>query len=122
MRRLSFMFIVIGIFLFIGAQGAMAVEKPANFKNYLWMWYNDDDGDGIPNCEDPDWFPPEDGTGYKHKHSYHVDQLMLVTNPNENEDPYSYKYHYGPDYNPKDNGDRIKTKLRLKLKDGSCQE
>jgi hypothetical protein len=25
----------------------------------------DYDGDGIPNCQDPDWVPPEDGTGYQ---------------------------------------------------------
>lgn len=26
----------------------------------------DDDGDGIPNCQDPDYTPPQDGTGKKH--------------------------------------------------------
>jgi len=27
--------------------------------------YNEDsDGDGIPNCQDPDYAPPQDGTGY----------------------------------------------------------
>jgi len=25
----------------------------------------DADGDGIPNCQDPDWSRPQDGTGYK---------------------------------------------------------
>lgn len=24
----------------------------------------DHDNDGIPNCQDPDWTPPEDGSGY----------------------------------------------------------
>jgi hypothetical protein len=28
----------------------------------------DDDGDGIPNGQDPDWVPPQDGTGYQHEH------------------------------------------------------
>ena len=27
----------------------------------------DHDNDGIPNCQDPDWTPPEDGTGYKNR-------------------------------------------------------
>jgi len=27
----------------------------------------DYDGDGIPNCQDPDWTRPEDGTGYKNR-------------------------------------------------------
>ena len=28
----------------------------------------DADGDGIPNCQDPDWTRPQDGTGYQAKH------------------------------------------------------
>lgn len=28
-------------------------------------FYRDHDGDGIPNCQDPDWTAPKDGTGYK---------------------------------------------------------
>ncbi len=28
----------------------------------------DDDGDGIPNGQDPDWTPPLDGTGYQYQH------------------------------------------------------
>jgi hypothetical protein len=28
----------------------------------------DDDGDGIPNCQDEDWVPPLDGTGHQYKH------------------------------------------------------
>jgi len=27
----------------------------------------DHDSDGIPNCQDPDWIQPEDGTGYKNR-------------------------------------------------------
>ncbi|MGQ9673255.1 MAG: hypothetical protein ACUVV5_08980 [Candidatus Aminicenantales bacterium] len=27
--------------------------------------YRDHDDDGIPNCQDPDWKRPEDGSGYK---------------------------------------------------------
>jgi hypothetical protein len=28
----------------------------------------DDDGDGIPNGQDDDWVPPEDGSGYQYRH------------------------------------------------------
>jgi hypothetical protein len=28
----------------------------------------DHDNDGIPNCQDPDWTPPEDGSGYMFRH------------------------------------------------------
>ena len=27
----------------------------------------DHDNDGIPNCQDPDWTRPQDGTGYKNR-------------------------------------------------------
>ena len=27
----------------------------------------DHDNDGIPNCQDPDWTPPQNGTGYKNR-------------------------------------------------------
>lgn len=30
--------------------------------------YRDHDNDGIPNCQDPDWTRPEDGTGYKNRY------------------------------------------------------
>jgi len=27
----------------------------------------DHDNDGVPNCQDPDWAPPKDGTGYQER-------------------------------------------------------
>ena len=30
-------------------------------------WDRDDDDDGIPNCDDPDYVPPEDGDGTQWK-------------------------------------------------------
>ena len=40
----------------------------AKMYSYFFNWMRDDDGDGIPNCLDPDYVKPEDGTGYgKHK-------------------------------------------------------
>lgn len=32
-----------------------------------WNFDRDADGDGIPNCIDDDWVPPEDGTGYQNR-------------------------------------------------------
>lgn len=29
----------------------------------------DHDNDGIPNCQDPDWSRPQDGTGYKNRNA-----------------------------------------------------
>jgi hypothetical protein len=31
---------------------------------HFFQWLRDADGDGIPNCLDPDYVPPKDGTGY----------------------------------------------------------
>jgi hypothetical protein len=39
----------------------------ANAYHYFYQWLRDDDGDGIPNCLDPDYVKPEDGTGYGKK-------------------------------------------------------
>ena len=39
----------------------------ANVYSHFFQWLRDDDGDGIPNCQDPDYTKPEDGTGYGNK-------------------------------------------------------
>jgi hypothetical protein len=35
-----------------------------NYFKHFYQWLRDDDGDGIPNCLDPDYIRPEDGSGY----------------------------------------------------------
>jgi hypothetical protein len=35
-----------------------------NFFMNFFQWLRDDDGDGVPNCLDPDYVRPEDGSGY----------------------------------------------------------
>jgi len=30
-------------------------------------FYRDHDNDGLPNCQDPDWTRPEDGSGYRNQ-------------------------------------------------------
>jgi hypothetical protein len=37
-------------------------------EGYAYQLARDDDGDGIPNGQDPDWTKPGDGTGYKAQH------------------------------------------------------
>jgi len=36
----------------------------AKMYSFFYNWLRDDDGDGIPNCQDPDYIKPADGTGY----------------------------------------------------------
>lgn len=37
-------------------------------------FYRDHDGDGVPNCQDPDWERPHDGTGYQNRLGPHHGQ------------------------------------------------
>ena len=37
----------------------------------------DHDGDGTPNCQDPDWTRPEDGTGFKNRRADNSGQNQL---------------------------------------------
>lgn len=53
--------ILLGVFV-LTASSVMAGEGKGIYNNYQWL--RDDDGDGIPNCQDPDYVPPQDGTGY----------------------------------------------------------
>jgi hypothetical protein len=49
----------------------------------------DADNDGIPNCQDPDWVRPRDGSGYQSKYGYkHKNANKQSGGPNA----YSYNY------------------------------
>jgi len=52
----------------------------------------DADNDGIPNCMDPDWTRPEDGTGYKNKYGYKHHMANAQNNGGENNFNYNYNY------------------------------
>ncbi len=93
MRRISTLLLVLGLALFMGTGNAMAADGNS------YNWLHDDDGDGIPNCLDPDWYAPQDGTGYKNG------QLTTSTLPDGTV-----------------SGDQIKDQIQLKLQDGSCQD
>jgi hypothetical protein len=71
MRKLTIMTIAVAILLvfvsndtnagtMLRPDGAGVAKLYSNFFN----WMRDDDGDGIPNCLDPDYVKPEDGSGY----------------------------------------------------------
>jgi hypothetical protein len=54
--------------------GAAVLAAPFAFAgtgyNHGFAWVNDDDGDGIPNGQDPDWIAPRDGSGYKRQNGF----------------------------------------------------
>lgn len=43
-----------------------------------YNWLRDDDGDGIPNCLDPDWYAPEDGDGYQNQNGKVLETTATV--------------------------------------------
>jgi hypothetical protein len=50
-------------------KGAAGTTGTADAKSgNAYQLARDDDGDGIPNGQDPDWVKPQDGTGYKGQH------------------------------------------------------
>ncbi len=66
-RTLTLMVVLVAIAL-LASPPVMAKGPAGNGKSfayhYFFQWLRDDDGDGIPNCQDPDYVKPEDGTGY----------------------------------------------------------
>jgi hypothetical protein len=68
MRKTLTLVIVLLAIALLAAQPAMAKgpfgSGKSFFYNHFYQWLRDDDGDGIPNCQDPDYTKPEDGTGY----------------------------------------------------------
>jgi len=58
------MLVMLGV-IAITASMAAAGNGPMTGPN-AFKWARDDDGDGIPNGLDPDWLPPQDGSGYGH--------------------------------------------------------
>ncbi len=79
MRRTTVIFLVLAMALFYLPGAALAGN--GNF----FQWLHDDDGDGIPNCFDPDWYPPEDGSGYKNQNGQ-ADELTASPDNGNNGD------------------------------------
>ncbi len=52
----------------------------------------DADNDGIPNCMDPDWTRPEDGSGYKNKYGYMHQMTQHQNQGNASNFNHSYNY------------------------------
>ena len=81
---------------------------------FMYKWFRDFDGDGIPNGQDPDWVPPLDGSGYQSQHQ----------NGSVSGDPdgYSYQHRYQYRYTIQEKHDQLEggDHLRIRLRDGSC--
>ena len=65
MRTVGIMLVVLALVLLVGQPNVMADDTSGS--NYNNNWLRDDDGDGIPNCEDPDYVRPQDGDGNQNR-------------------------------------------------------
>jgi len=66
MSRILFVLAVLALVTAIGVPQASA--GTGNGSAHGYKWFQDDDGDGIPNGLDDDWAPPQDGSGFQWKH------------------------------------------------------
>lgn len=85
---------------------------------FNFEWFRDADGDGIPNCLDDDWAPPQDGTGYQDKHGLGSTSSDAMPDNGQGQGTSQNKYRYGSG-NETGSGDQIRT--RLQTSDGSCK-
>lgn len=90
MRSITILLLLIGVVLLLFPTAAISGN------GYSWM--ADDDGDGIPNGEDPDWIPPEDGSGHQRQNNGKPTFMSFIN----------------------DILDGDSQKLHLRLKDGRC--
>ncbi len=69
MKKALALFLILGVAWMISAPAANAGNGPGtgSGNSFFYQWFQDSDGDGIPNCEDEDWIRPEDGTGFMHQ-------------------------------------------------------
>jgi hypothetical protein len=68
MRKMIFAAAAALVIFVLASPAVMASEGngpgEGSFIKNFYKWLRDDDGDGIPNCLDPDYISPQDGTGY----------------------------------------------------------
>ena len=65
MKR-SILVLSLMVFIALLAAGGASAAGPSSGANHSYQYLTDSDGDGIPNCQDPDYTPPLDGTGSQH--------------------------------------------------------
>jgi len=124
MHRIALLIALASFALLLGAASAEAVTGPVY--GYGFEWVRDDDGDGIPNRLDPDWIPPEDGTGYKMKHSFSLPTLCASFEGDQSGHTYRLRWqhlrgkHQVPSPDPL--ADQIRDRFRDRLQDGTCDE
>jgi hypothetical protein len=60
----------------------------------------DADNDGIPNCLDPDWVRPVDGSGYQNRFGYQHQHANSLNHGAANQFRFSYNYLWNNSWGP----------------------
>jgi hypothetical protein len=111
---------------------AIAVTAPLAWAGNGWggtddwggfRWARDDDGDGIPNGQDPDWLRPKDGSGYGSPWTF-VGPMLLGSFGDSSQTRTRNEWRYMNRHDSNALGDRLRLHERLqqRLRDGSCED
>jgi hypothetical protein len=120
MRRVFLLASLVGLAIVIGVSDANAEGGKMRLSHFFnFEWFRDADGDGIPNCLDDDWAPPQDGTGYQDKHGFGSGNSSAMAGNGQGQGITQNRFRHGSE-NESGLGDR--TRSRLRLSDGSCTQ
>ncbi|MCB2230035.1 hypothetical protein KQH82_04910 [bacterium] len=115
MRKSLLLATILGLVVLMGAPTAMAGDGKGSAWAHAFNWFQDADGDGIPNGLDPDWIRPYDGDGYKHGHRFQIgEQSSTDGGPTGDQDQDRLRDRLQDCFQT--DGDQI----RLRLRDNSC--
>ncbi|MDH4157112.1 MAG: hypothetical protein OEW00_07545 [candidate division Zixibacteria bacterium] len=123
MRRFYILFLALGLIFVLGHQDVMArsiLDRDGNrFAAQWYQLFRDADGDGIPNCMDPDWYRPQDGAGYQERHQNGLSTEGIQAGGNGDQSQYRSQYRWNYQ-SPDGKGDRDRLRDRDRDRDGDC--
>ena len=117
MRRITFLITVFAFVLSLGAVQASAGEGLGLGLGNFFNWMRDADGDGIPNCLDDDYTPPQDGSGNQSRNGSRWESSGTLLEDGGDNNMHRKNYRKGND-DVESPGDRLR--LRTGSRDGSC--
>jgi hypothetical protein len=119
MRRTVLLALLAGLaFVFVASDANAEGGKMRLSHFFNFEWFRDADGDGIPNCLDDDWAPPQDGSGYQDKHGFGQSSAGTNAGSGSGQGISQKKFRRGPE---EGSGSGDRTRIRQRLSDGSCQ-
>jgi len=114
MRRIVLILGILAFVMIFGTTQASAGEG----NGHSFAWFQDADGDGIPNGMDDDWIRPENGSGFKLHNRFGLFGIGAFFGNGDGGKVDSNQYRHRK--NNRD-GDSDCLNTRLQLRDGSCK-